>query len=191
MPRVESASPLPRALACVMCPISFEPRGMMVFPSAFTSEVVFASTASPALAFLLSMLLLSVALMTVPLANPLFADAPFWFALALVEAAAAPLEAPVVEPLPLCAFASCDAEVSVLVPALTPDGVAEVVAPVEVEPCVCEDAWPEVCPAGAWFWFEAGVCATAIHDSVATVSTKIMNFFIAYPPVDPVLADRT
>src|SRR5215467_7555280 len=75
MPREDSASPFARAEACVTCPTSFEPFGMIVLPSDFTASVVCAFTASPGLHFFESIGEVSAALNAVPFASPFCAAA--------------------------------------------------------------------------------------------------------------------
>src|SRR6267378_210547 len=69
MPSEDSDSPLARAEACVTCPTSFEPLGIIVFPSDLTASVLYAFTGSPGLHFFESIGELSAALNAVPLAN--------------------------------------------------------------------------------------------------------------------------
>src|SRR2546421_12522509 len=72
IPSADSDSPLARAEACVMCPITFAPFGITVFPSDFTASVVRAFTGSPGLHFFESTGELSAALNAVPAASELF-----------------------------------------------------------------------------------------------------------------------
>src|SRR6266850_5171857 len=69
MPSEDSDSPLARAEACVTCPTSFEPLGIIVFPSDLTASVLYAFTGSPGLHFFESIGEVSAALNAVPLAN--------------------------------------------------------------------------------------------------------------------------
>src|SRR6266404_5138469 len=125
MPRVESDSPFPFALASVTCPTSLELRGMMTLPSDKTSAAVLAVTSSPGLFFLESNDLLSTAGTCVPLgmATPeVFASADALLEIEL-EAAAFPDLEPC---LPCCDTpVLVDVLVELLDWAFTPDCEAE------------------------------------------------------------------